>query len=79
MAWGLEDPSSIPHTAKVRNDVIFFLGVFIIQFNLISLNLIGEPVLMKIWEKRFQMSICCAHDPLNVNYFLVNRYLWKYK
>ena len=29
----------------------------------------------KIQEKRFQMSICCAHNPFNVKYYLVNRYL----
>ena len=61
MACGPEDPGSIPRLAKVNNDVIFFLGVFMIQF-----NLIGEPVSLKIQEKRFQMSICCAHDPFNV-------------
>ena len=35
MACGPEDPGSIPRLAKVHNDVIFFLGVFMIQFNLI--------------------------------------------
>ena len=35
MACGLEDLGSIPRLAKVHNDVIFFLGVFMIQFNLI--------------------------------------------
>ena len=44
MACGPEDPGSIPRLAKVHNDVIFFLGVFMIQFNLIYLNLICEPV-----------------------------------
>ena len=34
MACGPEDPGSILHLAKVHYDVIFFLGVFMIQFNL---------------------------------------------
>ena len=32
-ACGPEDPGSISHLAKVHNDMIFFLGVFMIQFN----------------------------------------------
>ena len=35
MACVPEYPGSIPRHAKVRNHVIFFLGVFMIQFNLI--------------------------------------------
>ena len=35
MACSLEDLGSIPCLAKVHNDVILFLGVFMIQFNLI--------------------------------------------
>ena len=38
MASGPEDPGSIPLLAKVHNDVIFFLGVFMIQFNLTKFN-----------------------------------------
>ena len=33
MAWGLDDPGSIPRLAKVSKDVIFILGVFMIQYN----------------------------------------------
>ena len=29
---------------------------------------IKQPVLMKILEKQFQMSICCTHDSFNVTY-----------
>ena len=39
MACGPENMGSIPRLAKVHNDAIFFLGVFMIQFNLIKLNL----------------------------------------
>ena len=35
MAFGPEDLGSIPRLAKVHNDEIFFLDVFMIQFNLI--------------------------------------------
>ena len=35
MAYGPEDLGLIPRLAKVHNDVIFLLGVFMIQFNLI--------------------------------------------
>ena len=35
MACSPEDPGSIPRLAKVHNDVIFFIGVFMIQLNLI--------------------------------------------
>ena len=35
MAFGPKDPGTIPRLAKVYNDVIFFHGVFMIQFNLI--------------------------------------------
>ena len=35
MACGSDDLSLIPRLTKVHNDVIFFLGVFMIQFNLI--------------------------------------------
>ena len=38
MACGPEDPGSIPRLAKVHYDVIFFLGVFMIQFNLTKFN-----------------------------------------
>ena len=36
MACSPEDPGSIPRLAKVHSDVIFFLGVFMIQFNLFN-------------------------------------------
>ena len=40
MACGPEDPGLIPRLAQVRNGVIFFLSVFVIQFNvLIQLSL----------------------------------------
>ena len=48
MTCGPDDPGSIPRLAKFRNEVIFYLGMFMIQFNLIYLNLIGEPVSLKI-------------------------------
>ena len=35
MACGPEDPGLIPSLTKVHNDVRFFLGVFMNQFNLI--------------------------------------------
>ena len=35
MACGPEDPGSIPCLAKVHNEVIFFLGVLMIQFHLL--------------------------------------------
>ena len=56
-ALGPKNKNTNPHLAKVCNDVIFFLGVFMIQFNLIYLNLI---------EKTFQLYICCAQ--FNVKY-----------
>ena len=34
-ACGPEDPGSNPRLAKVCDDAVFFLGVFMIQFNLI--------------------------------------------
>ena len=40
MACGPEHLGSIPSLAKVHNDVIFFLGVFMIQFNLTKFNYI---------------------------------------
>ena len=35
LAWGPRDLGSHPLLSKVCNDVIFFLGAFMIQFNLI--------------------------------------------
>ena len=46
MACDPEDLGSIPHLAKVHNDVIFFLGVFMIQFNLINLIYVTKGTLM---------------------------------
>ena len=33
-ACGPEDPGSNPHLVNVLKDMIFFLGVFMIQFNI---------------------------------------------
>ena len=45
---GFKKPRPILLCANVQNVTIFFLGVFLIQFNLVLLNLIAELVLMEI-------------------------------
>ena len=40
-----------------------------ITFCINTVNSIGYLVTMKILVKSLQMSICCAHDPLNVKYY----------